>query len=258
MATKAKPTETYSIPQLQRSTAEFFILGESGLYFNSMAAKAMRDLLAPTKKATVSERSMRPKHQPRIEFESSVYRITHQKSPTMLGFPASGFKGAMATAALATAGINKTDVQKHLYVKGELIPIFGDPFLRMDVVRSADMNKTPDVRTRAFMPEWAARVTISFTMPNFTAEGVANLLSNAGQIAGIGDFRQEKGRGNFGRWKLTGQTDKEYVRITELYNSKTQEDAIKAARPWDDMTDELLQYWDEQYESRGFDQIAAE
>ena len=68
----------------------------------------------------------------------------------------------------------------------------------MDIVRSADINKTPDVRTRGYLPRWCAEVKLRFVNPALSTFDVTSLLSNAGAIVGIGDFRQEKGRGSFG------------------------------------------------------------
>ena len=39
---------------------------------------------------------------------------------------------------------------------------FGVSLISRWTSRSADMNKTPDVRTRAFLPEWVAEVDIRF------------------------------------------------------------------------------------------------
>jgi len=36
---------------------------------------------------------------------------------------------------------------------------------------------------------------------------IVSLLTNAGTIVGIGDFRQEKGRGSFGTFAVTGTED---------------------------------------------------
>ena len=63
----------------------------------------------------------------------------------------------MATAALETAGVNKTSVNRLVSLPQDKINIWGKPYLKIDVVRSADMNRTPDIRTRAFLPNWCAR-----------------------------------------------------------------------------------------------------
>ena len=68
-----------------------------------------------------------------------------------------------------------------------------------------------------------------------------NLLANAGSVCGIGDFRQEKGRGNFGRFRIVNADDAEWARITQASNYAQQEAAMDAAEPWDSDTAELLE-----------------
>ena len=113
-------------------------------------------------------------------------------------FPAPGIKQAMATAALETEGIKKTTVNRLLFLPEQYVNVWGTPYLKMDIVRSADINKTPDVRTRGYLPRWCAEVRLRFIAPALSTFDVTSLLSNAGTIVGIGDFRQEKGRGSFG------------------------------------------------------------
>ena len=108
----------------------------------------------------------------------------------------------MATAALVVAGIRKTDVQRMIYIPEDRIPIFGVPELRSDVVRSADINKTPDIRSRAYFPRWATAVTIEWAKPFLSEQAVTNLLHNAGRVCGIGDWRQEKGMGSYGTFTV--------------------------------------------------------
>ena len=117
---------------------------------------------------------------------------------TDIVFPAMALKSAMATAALVVAGIRKTDVQRLVYIPSEFVPIYGVPRVRMDIVRSADINKTPDVRTRAYFREWATEIEIEFVRPVLSTTSIMALLYNAGVVCGIGDFRQEKGKGSYG------------------------------------------------------------
>ena len=237
------------IRPLDRQKIEVFVVSDSALFFNSMNAKAKRDLLMPPPKKTSAEKARNLKHDPRAEFRNSIYSL-RDGSETLLGFPAAGFKAAMAAAALVTEGVKKSDVQKLLYVEGELIPVYGNPYLRCDVVRSADINRTPDVRTRAFVPEWATKLTISYTAPALTQTGVINLLANAGAVCGIGDFRQEKGRGNFGRFRIVNADDGDWARIVQASNYAQQEAAMSKAEPWDSDTAELLEYFDAQVSDR--------
>ncbi len=246
----AKPaTTTLSIKPMDTRQIEVNLIGQGGMYMNSMSAKAMRDLLLGGKKKTAAERASTLKHNPRTEFASSAYYAA-KDAPTMLGFPASGFKAAMAQAALVTDGIKKSDVQKLLYVVGDIAPIWGVPFLRMDVVRNSDINRTPDVRTRAFLPEFATTLTLRYTAPNFTQQSAVNLLVNAGIVCGIGDFRQEKGKGNFGLFRVVAADDPDLIRIKAEGDRAAQEAAMDAQTPYDQTTAELLDYFDSEVQAR--------
>lgn len=201
MAVKKAEAGTLHIDALKQGRVTLRMIGTTPLYFNAMSAKAKRTLLIGGGKKTAAEKK-ELKHDPEQEFRDSVYR--QPSGPTLLGFPAPGVKGAMATAALETPGVTKTSVQRLIFLPQQRINIWGKPLLKMDVVRSADMNKTPDVRTRAFLPRWCAEVDIAFVTPTLSVHSVVSLLANAGVIVGIGDFRQEKGRGSYGTFAVAG------------------------------------------------------
>jgi hypothetical protein len=179
------------------------------------------------------------KHDPEAEFIASSYRMA--TGPTLLGFPASGIKQAMATAALVTEGVKKTEVNRLIFVPTERISIWGKPYLRMDVVRSADMNKTPDIRTRVYCPRWCAEVDLAFITPMLSAAALASLLANAGVICGIGDFRQEKGKGNFGCFSVVSDPVQEalFEELREHEGRDAQETAFTNMEPFDEETREL-------------------
>jgi hypothetical protein len=236
----AKSTnETLHIDALKQGRLTLRIIGATPLYFNAMALKARRSLLLGGGKKTAAEKK-EIKHNPEEEFRDSVYRL--QDGPTLLGFPAPGIKGAMATAALETAGVTKTSVQRLIFLPQQKVSIWGTPYLKMDVVRSADMNKTPDIRSRAFLPRWCSEVDIAYVTPTLSAHSIVSLLSNAGVIVGIGDFRQEKGRGSYGTFRVIGpeQQDDEWDALM-AEGREVQENALKFARPADQDTEELLE-----------------
>jgi len=202
MAIKKAEAGTLHIDALKQGRARLALVGTTPFYFNAMSAKAQRTLLLGGAKKSASERK-ELKHNPEEEYRDSVYRMPDGE--TLLGFPAPGVKGAMATAALETAGVTKTSVHRLIFLPEQKIRMWGTPYLKMDVVRSADMNRTPDVRTRAFMPRWVAEIEIAFVTPTLSLHSIVSLLSNAGVIVGIGDFRQEKGRGSFGTFAVAGE-----------------------------------------------------
>ena len=116
----------------------------------------------------------------------------------------------------------------------------------MDVVRAADMNRTPDIRTRAYLPRWCSEVTIKYCTPTFNARGVVALLANSGMICGLGDNRQEKGNGSFGSYSVHSAEDmgdaKSLWDEIVAEGREVQELAYEYPECYDDMTQDLLDF----------------
>lgn len=197
-----KTNEALQIDPLKQGRITLRMIGSTPFYFNAMSAKAKRDLLIGGGKKTAAEKK-EIKHDPEREYRDSIYRMPD--GPTLLGFPAPGVKAAMAEAALETKSVTKASANRLIFMPEQRIRIWGKPFLKMDVVRSADINKTPDIRTRAFLPRWCAEVDIAFVTPTLNVHSVVSMLANAGAIIGIGDFRQGKGKGAYGTFSVHGE-----------------------------------------------------
>lgn len=243
MATKAKAETEIAILPISQGSVTFAVVGTTPFYFNRMAEKAKRDLLLGGRKKNAAEKAANLKHSPVDEYRASVYRNKGDDCATRLKIPAPAFKGGMGTAALRLPGAKKTEIGQLVWVTGTHVDVYGVPELKMDVVRSADMNRTPDIRTRAIMPAWATMVTINFVQPNLTATAVANLLAGAGIVAGVGDFRQEKGKGNFGQFRLAEADDPEFQRIVAEGGREAQDEALHDYRCHDEETQELLDWY---------------
>ena len=236
MAKSNEPT-TLHIDALKQGRVKMRIIGSTPMFFNAMSVKAKRSLLLGGGKKTAAEKK-EIKHDPETEYRDSVYKT--QFGPTLLAFPAPGIKNAMATAALVTDGVKKTDVQRLIFLPQEKVSIWGKPYLRMDVVRSADMNRTPDVRTRAFLPRWCAEVDFAFVTPTLSVHAIASLLSNAGVVSGIGDFRQEKGKGSYGTFRIVTDEDEAlWAELTSTEAREAQQIALDNPEAYDDETREL-------------------
>lgn len=232
----AQPT-TLIIDALKQGRVTMRIIGSTPMYYNAMSVKAKRSLLIGGGKKTASEKK-EIKHDPESEFRDSVYKT--RTGPTLLAFPAAGIKNGMATAALVTDGVKKTDVQRLIFLPQEKISVWGKPFLRMDVVRSADMNRTPDIRTRAFLPRWCAEIDIAFVTPALSVHAIGSLINNAGLVSGLGDFRQEKGKGSYGTFRLVS-TDEDEALWEELQSEgrDVQQAALDEPEAYDEETREL-------------------
>lgn len=251
MAKAKGELETIEVEPLKVGKVTVWIRGKTPLICNRMAGKAMRELLCPRGKKSKAEKEQTLKHDPLTEYRNSMSVRAGRKSAwsTRLVFPSPAVKGAMATAALETKGTNKTQIGRLVWVEGYSCDLYGVPQLHMSVVRSADMNKTPDVRTRAILSEWCMPVTIQFVKPQMTETAIFQLLSNGGIIVGVGDFRQEKGKGNFGQFEVVTEADcKEIAKAGGL---RAQDAAIKKPTCFDAETAELLGWFNAEVGRRG-------
>lgn len=250
MAGKKNDTAEITVTPLRRGVTRLRIIGETPLFQNRMANKAKQQLLVGGRKKTKADRAQ-IKHDPIQEFRDSAEILPHG-GPTLLGLRVTAVKAAMCTAALETAGLTKTSAQRLIFMPGDLAPLYGTPMLRMDVVRSADINRTPDVRTRAFLPKWGAEIEVQFIVPQLSVSSVVSLLCNAGVLVGIGDFRQEKGKGAFGSFRVIGEDedDAEWNDLVENHGRAAQEAAFADPEYADKDTADLMAYFYEETRRR--------
>jgi hypothetical protein len=230
------------IQPLKQGVIRLRIIGTTPLYQNRMAAKSKNQLLVGGGKKTKAERA-HIKHNPEAEYRDSAQMLP--SGPTALGINVIAVKAAMSTAALETPGLTKTSAQRLLFMPGSFAPLYGTPQLKMDVVRSADINKTPDIRTRCFIPHWGSEILIHFISPQLSATSVINLLINAGILVGVGDFRQEKGKGSFGSFRVLAESEKdaEWDELVAKHGRKAQLAALKDPEYADDDTRDLMEFF---------------
>lgn len=238
------------VQPIEKGAADVAILGTSPLICNRMAEKARRELLLPHGRKTDADKRSTLKHDPLEEFRASPYTIRNPEVPALLAMLSSAFKGAMATAALDMPGAKKAQIGRLVYVEREYVPIFGEPQLLLSVVRSADMNRTPDIRSRAILPEWACVLSISFVKSLLTLQTLVNLINAGGTTAGIGDWRPEKGKGNYGQFRVVNTDDPAFLRILEQGRA-VQEQAMADPEAYDDETTELLGWFGQEVKRRG-------
>lgn len=251
MATQKAKTETAEIrvEPLRRASVKLRIIGETPLFQNRMAAKAAQQLLVGGRRKTKADRA-EIKHDPLTEFRNSAEIL--KDGPTALGLRVIAVKAAMATAALETAGLTKTSAQRLIFMPGDFTPLYGTPQLRMDIVRSADINRTPDVRTRAYLPVWGAEIEIQYVVPQLSAQSVVSLLCNAGVLVGVGDYRQEKGKGAFGSFRVIGegQKDDEWDDLVANHGRAVQVPALAEPEYADKDTADLMEFFFEETQRR--------
>ena len=252
----AKATTEISVMEVSRGQIDFLILGRSPMISNAMSAKAAQQLLLPPQKKNAAEKASSLKHDPMDEFRRSLYRARSDDAPTRILVKSTAFKAALISAGIDIPGATKSQMGRLTYVVGDYVSVYGIPQLMMSVVRSADINKTPDVRTRAILPEWACQLSVVFTKPLIKETAVANLLAAAGMTQGIGDWRVQKGSGNYGQFELAGTDNADWQRIVATGGREAQDAAIANPETYDSETDELLAWFESETKRRGL-KIAA-
>jgi hypothetical protein len=255
---KNNPTdsEITEVLKVTKGLLDCYIVGTSPLVLNRMSEKAKHELLMPKGRKSAIEKATSLKHIPIEEYRASAYTLKDTTQPTLLAHLATAFKGALRSAALDMPGAKKAQIGRLTYVEGEMIGIYGIPKLFMSIVRSADMNRTPDVRTRAIVPEWACKFRVTYVEPLIRAQAVANLLAAAGITIGVGDGRPEKGAMNYGQFRLAGKDDPEFNRLVKIGGRKAQQAALDNPVCYDDETTELLSWFDDERAKRQLKGVA--
>ena len=239
-----------SITEIKKGTITFCVLGATPLILHRMSEKAKHELLYPQQK-TQAQRKQSIKHNPLAEYRASAYRSVGDDQPTRLLQMATAFKKALASVAIDIPGATKAAIGRLTYVTGSYVPIYGTPKLFMSVVRSSDMAKTPDIRTRCIVPDWAAYVSISYIKPLLNEKVVANLFASAGIMRGVGDWRPEKGSGDYGQFELVDSNDPRFLAIVNTQGREVQDAALEAPEAYDSETSEMLSWFVAEVEKRG-------
>lgn len=258
MATKAATTTTIDIDPIKTGRITVHVKGTRPLIIHRVSQKAQRTLLMPEPKGE-NKKAGNLKHHPLEEFAASPYTLTRTAQgtpPTFLALPAVSFKHTMGTAALDLPGAKKSQIGRLVWVEAEMVGVYGEPQVFMSIVRSADINRTPDMRTRCILPQWCAELSLSFLESAITEKAILNLLAAGGLLAGVGDWRQQKGSSNFGQFVVTSDDDPEVVMLKQQWGRDAQVAAMKDPVAYDDETTELLEWFNAEVNRRGVKVVA--
>ena len=174
------------------------VIGISPLIIHAWSVKAMREIADKQ-----AGKAKNKKHDIRVPEED--YENAKHKSPQgWEGFPAAGFKAAMIRGA-KMIGLEMKTTQTAFFVRADdeetqLVKIEGASRMRTDMVRVG--MGSADIRYRPEYPEWSANLTIEFNSGIVSLDQIYQLIKAAGYGCGIGEMRPEKGKFNFGRFKL--------------------------------------------------------
>lgn len=250
MATKRSP-EVIEITETTVLAVEVAVVSKTPVILNRMSMKAKQDLFLPAGRKNSASRAGSMKHDPYEEFRASAYRLHEEDAPTLLAIPGAAFKGVIRDAALDLPGATKSQIGRLVWVEGYNLPIWGVPKMFISVVRNSDVNRTPDIRTRAILPRWCTRLTIQFVTPLINEHTVLSLLATGGLTNGIGDYRPQKGHGTFGQFRITNLDDPEYLAVMAGGGRVIQEDALEDPDPFDAESAEMLSWFDREVGRRG-------
>ena len=248
--TKAVDT-SIKVDPIQTEVLQIHVVGTTPIIMNRLAEKAKHELLLPAGRKTTADRASSLKHNPLEEYRSSPYILTDDAAPTLLAVMSSAFKGAAMTASLDLPGTRKAQIGRLLWVRERFISVYGVPEIFSSIVRSADMNRTPDVRTRAILPAWGATIIVEFAVPILNTRSVVNLFSAAGKLSGIGDWRPEKGKGDYGQFTLVDPDDAQYLELIQTGGRDAQIAALETPTAYDAETEELIAWFNTTVQSRG-------
>lgn len=238
------------IPELEPLTITFRLLGTTPLIMNRQSEKAKRMLLLPEPRKNKAQREQTLKHDPIEEYRASVYRNRDAHRPALLHCPEGAFKKLVAQTALDIPGATKAQIGRLVSLRSAQIDVFGIPHVFTRMVRQAGPSRTPDVRTRAILPEWAVEVTFGFINGMITPTSIANLVSAGGLICGIGDGRTEKGALDYGGFRIVPEDDPDWHRVVAEGGRDAQQAALEYPIFYDDETRDLIEWFDAEIQRR--------
>lgn len=239
---KAKTETTIEIAPIQMARLSCYIIGRTPLIMHRFSKKAREQLLFPKGRINSAEKAENLKHDPLTEYRETIYLNRDEARPSLVHLPAGMFQKALASAALDMPGASKSQILRLVSIASTQIDMFGKPMMSMEMVRSSDMAKTPDVRTRAIFPEWCCKIEIEFVSTLLKPNQIVNLLAAAGMIVGIGDWRPQKG-GSHGKFAIVEENDADYRRIVKEGGKAVQLKAYQDPMAYDADTEELFAWF---------------
>lgn len=256
MPPKKKEVKTVDLAVVERGQFEACLLGTTPIILNRMSRKARQQLLLPSGRKSEAEKKSQLKHDPLEEYRASAYTDKDPNGPTLLQIVAASVKLATASIPLdlPDTGTSKAQLERLLFAPEDRVALYGIPCLKMDVTRNSDMNHTPDIRTRACVRHWACKVILTYVKPVLKQAPVEKFLSAAGFMRGIGDWRPEKGSGNFGVFEVVSPDDPRFLEIIKHGGREAQIAAMQDPTFYDDETEEMFAWFCEERNRRGFDE----
>jgi hypothetical protein len=139
--------------------------------------------------------------------ESDYQNAKHIAKSGWEGIPAAAIKAAMIRGAKMVGMVMK-DTQAAFFVNADceatqLIRIHGESQMRTDMVRVG--MGSADIRYRPEYLEWSLELNIDFNEGMISIDQLHQIVKAAGYGNGLGEMRPEKGKFNYGRFKLANE-----------------------------------------------------
>lgn len=194
------------------SSFSVWLVGDTPIITHAWSEKAKREMLQKQVKAPKAGKDARD---PQADFVSSLYEM----GDGTYGFPATGIKNCILSAAHKDKGIPRSSVMSALWIDAQmirtrpalagaicdmpLVRIYGSPpEMREDMVKvGSGLNKTASLAYRAQFLVWAFRISGRFNTAVLNPEQLAFLIQEAGLSYGVGEWRNER-KGMFGAFHL--------------------------------------------------------
>lgn len=249
-----KKAAEISVMEINEEVTEFYLLGKSPYLCHSMGSKLRRELTVPSKTKTRAEKNSSLKHRPYEEFRRTPYLLSDDNAPSLIAHLATAAKKAIAQVAVDVPGSSKAQLSRLLWVEGEQLPLYGVPMMHASVIRLGGIDKTPDIRFRVILPQWATKITVRYVTPILNHVIVSKMLAAAGVINGLGDWRPQKG-GNYGQFEIVMEDDPRYVEVVKSGGRAAQREAMSNPELYDDETRELLSECLKEAQDRGLESL---
>lgn len=194
-----------------------WLVGDTPLITHAWSEKAKREMLSKQVKAPKAGKEARDPH---ADFVSSLYEMGKDKNGNdAYGFPVTGIKNCILSAAHKDKGIARSATMASLWLEAEmvrvrpalagaicdmpLVRIHGSkPEMREDMVRvGSGLNKTASLAYRAQFTTWAIKIRGRFNATALNEDQIAFLISEAGPSFGLGEWRNER-KGMFGAFHI--------------------------------------------------------
>lgn len=234
------------IKPFKRGRLKVALLGVTPFICNRQSEKTKRELLYPAPKKKPEARERHLKHDPLKEYRDSPYVTKVADGPTAIVMKGAAFKSAACDSAVDSATLKAAQVRRLVQVPEFYVPIYGKPMMFITDVKSSGMNRTPDMRTRAIIPEWCAIVTFVYVTPHLNEEKLLHLIANGGMTRGVGDGRTEKGALDFGQYTVVSLDDPTVQEIMKVGGRLVQESALQDPEFFDEETEELYAWFCEE------------